>query len=251
MTDASPRGAESYFARGNQHGVLVLHGFTGDTTSMRPLADRLVDAGYTVDLPLLPGHGAAMAEFLPTRWDDYYAAAASAFDALAQQCDTVAVVGLSMGATLATALAEARDDVRALVVINPFVLYPGDELTDALQDLLDAGIETIDPIGGDVKRAEGREATSESTPLAALLSLFHALIPINADLHRVHAPCLLLSSREDHTVTPENGDVFAAGVSGPVERHWLENSYHVATLDNDQAFVESTICTFLAKEFAR
>ena len=45
----------------------------------------------------------------------------------------------------------------------------------------------------------------------------------------------MLSSREDHTVAPENGDEIVEKSSGPVERIWLEESYHVATLDNDQA----------------
>ena len=36
-------------------------------------------------------------------------------------------------------------------------------------------------------------------------------------------------------------------VSGPIERVWLENSYHVATLDNDQALVESLTLDFLVR----
>jgi esterase/lipase len=39
-------------------------------------------------------------------------------------------------------------------------------------------------------------------------------------------------------------------VTGPVERVWLEDSYHVATIDNDQALVESLTMDFLARVFA-
>ena len=48
----------------------MLHGFTGNPQSMRPLAEALAAAGYTVDLPLLPGHGTAIEDMIPTRWAD-------------------------------------------------------------------------------------------------------------------------------------------------------------------------------------
>ena len=55
----------------------------------------------------------------------------------------------------------------------------------------------------------------------------------------------MLSSREDHVVTSDNGDEIVAKSSGPVERVWLENSYHVATIDNDQEIVETSTVDFL------
>ncbi len=50
-------GAEPWSAAGGPLGVLVLHGFTGNPQSMRSLAEAFAAAGYTVELPLLPGHG--------------------------------------------------------------------------------------------------------------------------------------------------------------------------------------------------
>jgi carboxylesterase len=57
----------------------------------------------------------------------------------------------------------------------------------------------------------------------------------------------LISSREDHVVTSDNGDDLFELVSGPVERVWLENSFHVATMDNDQELVESLTLDFLSR----
>ncbi|MGA1346618.1 MAG: carboxylesterase, partial [Ilumatobacteraceae bacterium] len=36
-------------------GVLVLHGFTGNPSSVRPRAEALVCAGVAVEMPRLPG----------------------------------------------------------------------------------------------------------------------------------------------------------------------------------------------------
>jgi esterase/lipase len=41
-----------------------------------------------------------------------------------------------------------------------------------------------------------------------------------------------------------------AMVSGPIERIWLEDSYHVATMDNDASLVEAETLAFLIRAFA-
>src|SRR5579862_2150885 len=105
MTAPILEGAEPASFPGGPHGVLVLHGFTGNPVSMRPLAEAIAAQGHTVELPLLPGHGTAVEDMLPTRWDDWSAAAEAAYDELAGRCDAVAVAALSMGGTLACWLA--------------------------------------------------------------------------------------------------------------------------------------------------
>ena len=79
MTAPIMPGADPWSAPGGPHGVLVLHGFTGNPQSMRPLAEALAKAGLTVDMPLLPGHGTAVEDMLPTRWEDWSSAADAAY----------------------------------------------------------------------------------------------------------------------------------------------------------------------------
>src|SRR6516225_2418344 len=93
-------GAEPYSATGDTRGALVLHGFTGNPQSMRGLALALADAGFTVEMPLLPGHGTDVADMVPTRWKDWCRAAEDAYTELAARSDAVAIIGLSMGGTL-------------------------------------------------------------------------------------------------------------------------------------------------------
>src|SRR5438045_2046546 len=52
---------------GNRTGVLLLHGFGGSPVEVQPLALSLADKGYTVDVPLLPGHGTTPRDFAATR----------------------------------------------------------------------------------------------------------------------------------------------------------------------------------------
>jgi carboxylesterase len=240
-------GAEAFSHLGSSSGVLVLHGFTGNPTSMRPIAERAAAAGYTVELPRLPGHGTTVEDMMTTTWADWSKTAELAYDELSERCTRVAVVGLSMGGGLATYLAEERPTVAGCVLINPLVKPPTPELYDGLVALLEAGVESIESIGSDVKNDRVAESSYDATPLVPAKSLFEAMASVHENLGRITAPTLLLSSREDHVVTSDNGDDLVALVSGPIERVWLENSYHVATIDNDRELVESLTMDFLAR----
>ncbi|MFT3852780.1 MAG: hypothetical protein QM733_08600 [Ilumatobacteraceae bacterium] len=55
------------------HGTLVVHGDTGNPSSMRELAEAFVAAGFHVEMPRLPGRGTHVDDMIPTRWPDYLA----------------------------------------------------------------------------------------------------------------------------------------------------------------------------------
>jgi carboxylesterase len=243
-------GCEPFSASNGPNGVLVLHGFTGNPQSMRPLAEAFADAGLSVDLPLLPGHGTAMEDMIPTRWADWSAAAEEAYTSLRARCDKVVVAGLSMGGTLSLFLAENHPEITGIVLVNPLVEKAADSFIESMQSLLREGIEHIPGIGSDINQPNTHEAAYEGTPVAALISLMEGTGEVQANLNAVSCPVLLLSSRVDHVVPPSSGDTVAREVSGPVERVFLERSFHVATLDYDQAEIEQRAVQFALKAFS-
>ena len=250
MTSNIQPGCEPFSATGSPNGVLVLHGFTGNPQSMRPLAEVIANQGYRVELPRLPGHGTTLDDMMTTNWEDWSGAAEACFDELAATCEQVALVGLSMGGGLCAWLAERKSDIKGLVLINPLVKPPVHEMVDGLNQLIEAGVETIESIGSDIKKEGSKEASYEATPLRCVQSLFGGVTHVYENLGRITAPALVLSSRDDHVVTSDNGEAIEELAGGPVERIWLEDSYHVATLDNDAPFIESVTVSFLARVFA-
>ncbi len=238
-------GAEPYSATGDTRGALVLHGFTGNPQSMRGLALALADAGFTVEMPLLPGHGTDISDMIPTRWKDWSRVAEDAYTELAARSDAVAVVGLSMGGTLAVWLAEHHPDVAALSVVNPIVTPPDAATMELLEAMVDGGDEVAPGIGSDIAMDGAVESAYPDLPLAAALSLFEGVAEVEALLDSVICPVLLFTSTQDHVVDPNSSDVLAAGVKGPVERVVLERSYHVATLDFDKDEIEARTVEFL------
>ena len=246
MTTSSPADVKPASFHQGPTGVLVLHGFTGSPQSLRPLALRFAEAGHSVELPLLPGHGTKIEDMVPTRFDDWYAAAKAAYADLAGRCERVVVVGLSMGGTLATLVAIEHEPA-GLVVVNPQITPPPDEVIDVIRGLVDEGVATIPAIGGDIAKENTEELAYAATPVAALMSFIERCQTLEPELPRVTCPVLLFTSVNDHVVDPVSSDVLAAGVSGPVERVVLERSYHVATLDHEAKVIEDRALAFVAE----
>ncbi|GAW32853.1 carboxylesterase, partial [Carboxydocella sp. JDF658] len=65
----------------------------------------LAAQGWTVQVPLLPGHGTDVEELARTCWRDWGAAAEKAVVELRQKCDRVYLAGLSMGGLISLYLA--------------------------------------------------------------------------------------------------------------------------------------------------
>jgi carboxylesterase len=227
-------GAEPYAADNGPVGVVVSHGFTGSPQSVRPWAEHLAAAGFTVRLPRLPGHGTRWQDLNATRWPDWYGEIERAFDTLRGRCEQVFACGLSMGGTLVLRLAEQRGaEVAGLVLVNPSL---GTERKDLkyLVPVLHRVVPSLPGIGSDIRRPGVQELAYDRVPLRALHSLTRLWKLAVADLARVTAPTLLYRSRVDHVVEALSGRLLREGASScDVVERILEDSYHVATLDND------------------
>ncbi len=243
-------GAEPFAATGGTDGALVLHGFTGNPSSVRGVAEKLADAGLTVEAPLLPGHGTALEDLVPMRWSDWRDAAEEAYAGLAARTGRVAVVGLSLGGSLTCWLAEHHPEICGVVLVNPIVEPPDDDFRTMVRDLYESGTEIAPSIGSDIARPDAGEITYDGTPLAAALSIFEGVEGVALGLGEIRCPVLLLTSREDHVVAATNGDLVVASVAGPCERVWLERSFHTATLDYDRDEVEARTVSFVTSVLA-
>jgi carboxylesterase len=231
---------------GAQKGALVLHGFTGTPLSMRPLALAYEKAGFSTELPLLPGHGTSVEDLADRRYDEWFAAADAAYGRLAS-AGAVVVCGLSMGGTLALDLALHHPDVAGLVLVNPMASPPAQSLYSLLEAALAGGTTMIPSIGSDIAKPGQSGGGYERTPIAAMVSIFEATEKIAPRLSEIRAPAVLFSSRTDHVVPTESSDLVERTYGGPLERVVLERSYHVATLDYDAETIESEAIAFAEK----
>jgi carboxylesterase len=240
-------GAEPFAHDGGPVGVLLCHGFTGTPQSLRPWAQSLADAGLTVRLPRLPGHGTTWQAMNRTRWEDWFTAVEGELADLRKRCERVVVGGLSMGGALAARLAQRHpDDVTGLVLVNPGFALADRRL--AALPLLKAVLPSVPGPAGDIARPGVTELGYDRAPLRALHSYVRSLRDTVRDLPAVTQPLLLLRSTVDHVVPTESSQLLLSRISSKdVTQIVLERSYHVATLDHDAGTIERESLAFVRR----
>ncbi len=228
-------------------GILLVHGFTGSPVSLRPLAELLSARGFAVEMPRLPGHGTTPRDLLPFRYADWRTEAKAALDRLRARTTTQVAVGLSMGGTLVLDLG-TTEALAGVVTINAQILDRGGvvaKLGPMIEKLLPmapasaAGLKK-----NDIKKG-GDEDAYDMVAAAAGNSLLRALPDVRARLGKLTMPLLVIYSRDDHSVPPDNSKALPSLVgSKAVTVLELLESYHVATLDNDLPLLGERIASF-------
>jgi len=226
-------GAEPFSHAGSSTGVLLCHGFTGSPQSLRGWAEYLADAGLSVSLPRLPGHGTTWQEMARTRWEDWYAEVNRAFEELRGRSDQIFVMGLSMGGCLALRLAEMHGSaISGLVLVNPSLT--ADTKLFALAPVLKLLVPSLKGIASDIKKEGVTELAYTRIPVRAAATLPGLWRSTSERLGDVTQPVLVYLSTEDHVVGAASARLLRAAL--PPEQLTVRdcaNSFHVATLDND------------------
>ena len=240
------KGAEPFFFQGNDTGVLVSHGFTGTPQSMRYYGEALHRSGYTVIGPLLKGHGTTPADMAKTTARDWIESLKEALLKLRQTCSSIFVTGLSMGGTLSLYMAAMYPDIfKGVITINAAL----DLETPALAELaFDPEAPVAVPgIGSDIKDPGSKELAYLEVPVLSVKEAY-ALSSVTRDLlPRIKCPVLVMTSRDDHVVSTTNGRLIPYLLNtNRIESLWLDNSYHVATLDYDKDLICKRACDFIS-----
>jgi carboxylesterase len=248
LAGAEPWSHAASSAGGSTVGFLALHGFTGNPSSMRGVAEHVAGAGYHVELPRLPGHGTAVEDMVPTRWADWTGEVEAAYQRLSGRTERVVVGGLSMGGSLTLWTGLQHPEVAGLVCVNPATTPQTPEVKEMLNAALAEGAELMPGIGSDIADPEAVEIAYAETPLRALLSLLEdGLAPMADRYGELTMPLLLYTSRQDHVVEPSQSEHLAANYGGQVDHHWLDRSYHVATQDFDRDTIFAGTVDFIRR----
>jgi carboxylesterase len=246
---------------GDTRGVLCLHGLTGTPFEVRPLAEALGAAGYSVEVPLLAGHGATLRDLAATQWSDWLASADSAMTTLSRRVGgrRICVAGFSMGGLLALRLARQFPDRIAAQVIMAAPLRMRSAQTRGVRALAMLPVDfrsypfvCIPKLkGSDISDPEMRDANPSlrAFPISAITSLFDLMNHVRADLPNVRAPTLVIHGRHDHTV-PMDDSLELTGSLGSdvIERLWLDRSFHVVTLDVERSRVSNAVLGFFSRQ---
>ncbi|HFB67583.1 MAG TPA: alpha/beta fold hydrolase [Calditrichae bacterium] len=241
-------GAEPIFIDQGEKGLLFLHGFTGSPYEGRDFAEYFKEKGYTIWVPLLPGHGTHPRDMEHVTWEDWYRAARNHLFKLQRKCRKVAVVGQSMGAALAMNLA-AHYPFDALVTLAGFVF-----LTDWRLKLLPVARHVLryqyKSKGPDIRSREAkkRSASYHKYPVKSIQQLLALIEHVRGDLLDIHIPTYLVHAKRDHVVPYSNLDYLYNHIGSKIKKRLLvENSYHIVSVDYDKDLIFKELDAFFKK----
>lgn len=236
--------ASPFYFPGNKTGVLLIHGFTGTTQSMRFLGEQFRDEGYTVLAPRLSGHGTAPQDMETQTFFEWKRDVEMALRQLQETCTTIFVCGLSMGGTLTLYLAEKFPEIAGIMPINAAIEM--DELRLQYETFSEQGKRFVAGIGSDVKASDVKELAYRQSPVKSMEQLLLLMDEVREKLSLIEMPALIFSSEVDHIVPPENSDcIFASIRSEDKTLIKLEHSFHVATIDNDKELIARKCLQFM------
>ena len=230
----------------NAHvGVLLVHGFTGSPASMRPWGEFLHSKGYSVRVPLLPGHGTHPEDLNKVKWQEWPAKVEFELGELRKSCDVIFLVGLSMGGgTVLNVAASHNEALKGLILVNPMIHVKG--VPVELAFFLSRLQKMRTSVGDDIKRPGVTEWGYDALPTRGVYQLLKMLRITRRNLPKITIPVQLFHSVEDHTLPVTNTEIILSEI-GSINKTRIElvNSYHVATMDYDQELIFQNSLTFI------
>jgi carboxylesterase len=267
-------GPTGYYEQHGEDAVLLIHGLTGTPAEMRPIAKHLAKQGFSIMCPALAGHCRDAGDLRKSKWQDWYASMADAFDALKAQHRCVFVAGLSIGALLAIKIAaEKGEQVAGLGLMSSTFFYDGWNMPRLKRKFLLPVVlhsplryflhwNETPPYGIKCERTramvhavlENRDSlATEKVGIfrtsAVTIHESNRLIKVaKKALPHVQSPTLIVHSTEDDTASLKNAHFVAKRIaSRKIETFFVDDTYHVLTLDKRRDDVARRMADFFKK----
>ncbi|MGE5385708.1 MAG: alpha/beta hydrolase [Betaproteobacteria bacterium] len=264
-------GPNGFFEKRGTVGVLLIHGLTGTPAEMRHFGRQLARKGLTVACPQLAGHCDSVQALKASTWEDWYRSVDQAFEALSRECEHVYAAGLSMGALLGLVLAARKQErLAGVTLLSPTFFYDGWNMPKWRRRLLLPLIiysplrhfiswEEPPPYGIKDERVramvsavlENRDARTADkighfkTPATVIRESKRLIRAAKNCLGEVQRPTLVVHSTEDDMASIENAHFVTRRIGAPkVETYFVDDTYHVLTLDKKKDKIADRVASF-------
>jgi len=219
--------AEPFFFPSGPIGCLLVHGFTGAPKEMRWMGEYLAEKGYSVLGVRLAGHATHPADLLRLRRQDWLASVEDGWNLLRGVTPDIFMVGLSMGGILSLLFA-SQYPVRGVMTMSTPYRLPKDQILRFAR-VFSLILPTLPsrPSDWHDHEAERQHVSYPKLPTRMIPELRSLLAEMRAALPKVRAPALLVHSRQDGDVPPENMELIYQDL-GSADKQMLlvENSGH-------------------------
>jgi len=231
--------AEPFFFLGDRSkpACLLIHGFTGTPKEMRWMGEYLNQKGFTCLGVRLAGHATIPEDMIASRWTDWTASVEDAYSLLRGTTDNIFLVGLSMGGILSL-LMSTRLEVDGVIAMSTPYKLPDDPRLRHIEWIskIVAYMPKSDEVPGSSwfdKEAWKDHISYPQNPVRSIGELNKLLGEMRTALPQVKVPLLLMHSRDDKYVLPENMELIDAALVNASDKTklYITGSGHVVTRD--------------------
>jgi carboxylesterase len=232
--------AEPFLLPGSRTGILLIHGFTGTPKEMRWMGDYLNGLGYSCLGIRLAGHATKPEDMIRSRWTDWTASVEDGFHLLSDMTDRIFFAGLSMGGVLSLLISTTLDVAGVIAMSTPYSL-PNDKRNYSPEFIKFYSrfvpyMSKSNEVPGSSwfdKEAYKEHVSYPQNPIRSIAELKLLIRAMQAALPLVKKPVLLIHSKDDRYVPPENMErLYDALVNAPTkEKVYITGSGHVVTRD--------------------
>ncbi|WP_066301716.1 alpha/beta hydrolase [Bacillus sp. FJAT-29937] len=226
-------------------GCLCIHGFTGAPFEVEPLVSYLKKrTNWEIAVPTLPGHGDTLS-LKGIEYKNWIEHAEQELRQLIEKCETVYVIGFSMGGLIASYLA-VHYPVTKLVLLSAAAYY-----VNPKQLLLDIGEMAKDAFRGRLTENEmfmRYKRKILATPITATLQFRRLVAAIRPILGKIEIPTLIAQGECDGVVPPKSAQYLYHRIGTSVKKLiYLKESKHLICHCDERENLFSEIYQFLLK----
>ncbi len=222
--------------------MLLLHGFTGNSSDVRQLGRFLQKKGYTSYAPHYEGHAAPPEEILKSSPFVWFKEALDGYDFLVEKgYDEIVVAGLSLGGCYALKLSLNRDVKGIITMCSPMYIKTEGSMFDGVLEY-----------ARNFKKYEGKDETTINKemdvfqPSETLKELQGQIQDVRDHVDEVMDPLLVVQAEQDQMINTDSANIiYNESESDEKDIKWYANSGHVITIDKEKELVFEDVYQFL------
>jgi carboxylesterase len=247
--------AEPFFLLGDSSkpACLLIHGFTGTPKEMRLMGEFLNGQGYTCLGIRLAGHATNPEDMIRSRWTDWAASVEDGYQLLCGMTDHIFLIGLSMGGILSL-LMSTRLQVKGVVAMSSPSRLPTDYPTwfiELISHVIRSRPKSKEPPGSGWfdKAAYQDHVAYAQNPVRSTAELKKLILEMHSALPMVKVPVLLMHSKDERYILPDNVEDIYAGLANASDKTklYLTGSGHNLPRDASRAQVFQAALEFIQR----
>ncbi len=233
-----------FFFEGGDRGVLLLHGFTGNSADVRMLGRFLQKEGYSCLAPQYKGHGVPPEELVHTGPVDWWQDVMKGYNELKEKgYEEIAVAGLSLGGVFSLKLGYTSTVKGIVPMCAPMYIKSEETMYEGV---LDYAREYKNYEGKSEAQIEEEMEEFKKTPMETLKALQDLIADVRDNIDMIYTPTFVVQARHDEMINTDSANIIYDSVeSDQKDLKWYEESGHVITLDKEKEQLHEDVLAFL------